>query len=252
MTHVLAAGRRFPVGAVIFDKDCTLIDSPRSWPELVESRVRILVERHGVPNDLWPVLCRAIGYDPATRQVVSPSPLATGPRLQAQVAMATVLFLHGRRWDEALSSASASFDQADVELGLEACSAPYPGALELVKALADAGVPMAVASNDSGDRTRRILGQAGMAGFIPVVVGGDEVGAVKPAPDLALAACERLGVPPANAVVIGDSLADIEMGEAAGVGATIGVMTGMSSREELTKAADVVVASVADIAVVAD
>lgn len=252
MTRILAAGRRFPAGAVIFDKDCTLIDSPRSWPELVELRARILVERYGVPPDLGPVLCRAIGYDPDTRQVASPSPLATGPRLQAQVAMATVLFLHGRRWDEALASAIAAFDLADAQLGLGAFSTPYPGAMELVQALAEAGVPMAVASNDSGDRTRSILAHAGMAPFIRVVVGGDEVGAVKPAPDLALAACERLGAAPADAVVIGDSLADIEMGEAAGVGVTIGVMTGMSSRSELALAADVVVDSVADITVVGE
>jgi phosphoglycolate phosphatase len=49
----------------------------------------------------------------------------------------------------------------------------------------------------------------------------------KPAPDLAQYAMSRLGVPPEESVVIGDSAADLAMGKAAGAH-TIQVLWGFS------------------------
>jgi phosphoglycolate phosphatase len=53
-----------------------------------------------------------------------------------------------------------------------------------------------------------------------------------------------------EAVMVGDSVSDMKMGNAAGVKASIGVLTGVDGREELEKFADVVVDSVALLDVV--
>jgi phosphoglycolate phosphatase len=47
--------------------------------------------------------------------------------------------------------------------------------------------------------------------------------------------------------VIGDTPADLTMGRAAGVGRTIGVLTGVGSREDLAPLADALLGSVGEL-----
>jgi len=73
-----------------------------------------------------------------------------------------------------------------------------------------------------------------------VVVGGDEAPNQKPAPDTLLLALERLGVPPAGAVYVGDSPFDMAAGKSAGLYA-IGVTWGGVHGRELLSQADTIV-----------
>jgi beta-phosphoglucomutase-like phosphatase (HAD superfamily) len=55
------------------------------------------------------------------------------------------------------------------------------------------------------------------AGASPdALVGGTDVPRPKPAPDMVLLACERLGAPPARSWVVGDTAFDREAARAAG------------------------------------
>ena len=53
--------------------------------------------------------------------------------------------------------------------------------------------------------------------YFDVVVGGDLIKNSKPAPDIYLTACERLGVKPENAAAIEDSFNGIRAAHAAGM-----------------------------------
>jgi phosphoglycolate phosphatase-like HAD superfamily hydrolase len=68
---------------------------------------------------------------------------------------------------------------------------------------------------------------------------------VKPAPDMVRRLCAETCVPVGRAAVVGDSPADLQMGRDAGVGLTVGVLTGVASRADLETLADVVIDSVA-------
>ena len=57
----------------------------------------------------------------------------------------------------------------------------------------------------------------------------------------------RLGVAPERTIVIGDSVADLAMGRAAGAARVYGVLTGVGTHEELAPHADEVLESVADL-----
>ena len=83
--------------------------------------------------------------------------------------------------------------------------------------------------------------------MVDAMVCADDGLPAKPAPDAALALCRRLGVPPAQAAMVGDSLADLRMGRAAGVGLLVGVSSGLSDAEALRTEADVVLGSVAEL-----
>ncbi len=67
------------------------------------------------------------------------------------------------------------------------------------------------------------------------MTGADDVAASKPAPDVFLEALDSAGVCPDRALVVGDSVWDVEAARAAGLGC-IGVETGGFSRHELAEA----------------
>ena len=70
---------------------------------------------------------------------------------------------------------------------------------------------------------------------------------VKPHPEHLLLALQSLGVAPESSSMVGDHPMDIKIGKQAGT-LTIGVLTGYSTSDELTKAgADIIIHRAADI-----
>lgn len=95
---------------------------------------------------------------------------------------------------------------------------PIPGALELIAALRDANVRVAVASNTQRWWVDHHLWRNGIAAAFDVIATGDEEGLQqKPAPDLYSAAIERLDVRPDHVVAIEDSVTAVDAAVAAGI-----------------------------------
>ena len=59
----------------------------------------------------------------------------------------------------------------------------------------------------------------------------------------------RLGAAPEGTAVVGDSVTDLRMARAAGVGLRVGALTGVGSHRELAAEADVILASIDEIRV---
>jgi HAD superfamily hydrolase (TIGR01509 family) len=78
-------------------------------------------------------------------------------------------------------------------------------------------LPKAVASSTARRMVEDILARAELAHRFEAIVGGDDVLKSKPAPDLFLAAAERLGVPASGCIVLEDSQAGIQAAHAAGM-----------------------------------
>lgn len=118
---------------------------------------------------------------------------------------------------------------------------PYNGIPELINAMTERGVKIAVASNKFQAGTERLI-----RSFFPdvefVAVLGQRVGVpLKPDPQIDLEIIEAAGVEPSETLHIGDSGVDMQTAHAAGVRA-VGVTWGFRSREELTESgADVIV-----------
>ena len=90
-----------------------------------------------------------------------------------------------------------------------------PEAAPLLEALRRAGLGTAVVTNTPASIAGEILRAAGLR--LDVLVGGTDVPHAKPAPDLVLLACGRLGVAPGEAILVGDTRFDREAAAAAGV-----------------------------------
>jgi HAD superfamily hydrolase (TIGR01509 family) len=93
-----------------------------------------------------------------------------------------------------------------------------PGAVELVARLRKLDeVRIGLASNSPRFLVDDALATAGMADAFEVIVTSDDVQRAKPAPDIYLLACERLGVSPADAIALEDSASGIAAAKAAGL-----------------------------------
>jgi len=113
---------------------------------------------------------------------------------------------------------------------------PLPGAKELVASLAERGYEVWFATSAKPEELEHHMRELEAEGKISGVVSSDEAEESKPAPDIFGLALERAGVSPEEAVVVGDSIWDIEAAKEAGV-RTAAVMTGGAfSRAELEEA----------------
>jgi phosphoglycolate phosphatase len=108
----------------------------------------------------------------------------------------------------------------------------FPGVAETLAALKRARRQTAVCSNKPVAFTRELLAHFGLAGYLDVVLGPEDVARPKPAPDMLLAALTRLGVAAAEALYVGDMVVDIETARSAGVAVWV-VPTGSDERSAL-------------------
>lgn len=92
-----------------------------------------------------------------------------------------------------------------------------PGLVELLAWLDARGVPRAVATSTQQALAHEKLALAGLAQRFDIVACGDQVPRGKPAPDVYLAAIERLGAETARCVALEDSEVGLRAAYAAGV-----------------------------------
>jgi phosphoglycolate phosphatase len=96
---------------------------------------------------------------------------------------------------------------------------PYPGAMDGVRQLHEAGYQLACITNKPERFTRPLLQAMGMLRYFSLVLSGDSLPRKKPDPLPLLHMAEVFGVSPARMVMIGDSSADVGAARAAGCAA---------------------------------
>lgn len=94
---------------------------------------------------------------------------------------------------------------------------PIPEAGMVMKTLYRRGIPLAVASNSPSGRVKEMLSAIGVWEYVSAAAGIDEVDAGKPAPDVYLLACGRLGAEPARCLAVEDSPTGVKAAAAAGL-----------------------------------
>ncbi|WP_330177114.1 HAD family phosphatase [Streptomyces sp. NBC_01498] len=177
--------------AVVFDLDGTLVDSE---PNYYEAGRRLLAG-HGVPDFSWEQHTRYIGI--STRETLE--------------AWRTEYGI-GAPLDELLLAKNRIY----LELA-RASTEVFPEMRALVERLHTRGAPMAVASGSSRAAIEAVLDGTGLTPYFTLVVSAEEVPRGKPAPDVFLEAARRLGVDPADCVVLEDAAPGVRAARAAGM-----------------------------------
>ncbi len=223
----LQVARRLPPGiveinpmtpryqAVLFDVDGTLVDSR----EFVLGAMEHALRTHQLPVPPRTTLAATIGppLDECYRKIVPHADI------------------------RALRDAHRAWQRERIHLVV-----PFPNARRTLETLKTAGVRLAAVTSRSRVSSLGSLDGAGLSALLEVVISAEDAPRPKPAPDPVLLALERLGVIASNAVMIGDTTADIEAGRVAGT-KTVAALYGFAGRSLRSAPADHFIHDIAEV-----
>ena len=101
--------------------------------------------------------------------------------------------------------------------GIPGASKPYPGVVGALQALADDRFLLAVCTNKTEDFSKRLLQGLGIADRFAAICGADTFAFRKPDPRHLTETIAKAGGNPNDAVMVGDSRADIDAAKGAGI-----------------------------------
>ena len=179
---------------IVFDLDGTLVDTA---PDLVDT-LNIILAREGLAP---------VPFDRARNMIGGGARTLIERGLQAE----------GR------SGVAAEVDRlykdfvAHYGEHLADRSQPFPGAIAAIEQLAARGCRFAICTNKLEWLSVRLLKALGISGHFAAICGQDTFGVQKPDPQILLQTIRKAGGQSGRAVMVGDSINDIEVARAAGV-----------------------------------
>jgi phosphoglycolate phosphatase len=245
MTHPPSSNRRlipqlatFDPALIIFDKDGTLINFHAMWGAWATALAQRL--EAATRQALTDALFAALDFDPTAGQIAPHGHLAITPIAGMKKVTLEVLRSAGLSRQAAETALASAWHVPDPV----ALAQPLANLPTLFHALHNHNAKIAVATSDDRAPTQKLLDVLGVAPLVDALICADDGIPIKPAPDMILTICQRLNIPPTRSVMVGDNPDDLKMGRAAGVGLTVGVLSGVGSAKELREHANLLLPSI--------
>ena len=234
---------------VIFDKDGTLVDLYNYWANMINFRVVSAQKKLGFDESKNDDVMYAMGVDVAKRRLRSEGPVGLKKREIVMQAMVDSLAEIG--FPDTYNTCFQIFKEVDEQSvnHLKDIVKPVNGMHELINTLYEKNCKIAVATTDKTARADLVADFLGMSDKVNIVIGEDMVVNCKPHPDMANLILKELSVDKENTVIVGDAITDIEMGLNAGLKASIGVCSGLTSERKLGEKTDYVIEDISMIRV---
>lgn len=230
--------KNFEAQAIIFDKDGTLIDFDfmwGTWTLQLAERLQTVTDR-----DAREALCASYGYDMARGKILRDGKLTCTPMWQLREMMVEVSQSLGLSQRQARCAVEEAWFVPDpVTL-----AKPFTNVSKLFTNIHRRGIKVAIATTDDRTPTEAMLKAFGITHLVDTMVCADDGIRAKPAPDMITTICARFNIDPCKAVVVGDTVADLQMARSARVGYVIGVLSGVGLLEHLTPLADILLDTV--------
>jgi len=190
--------------------------------------------------DIRQALCECYGYDIARRNILPDGKLTCTPMWRLRDLMVEVVASLGLSTIEASCAVEKAWHVPDpVTL-----AKPFTDTQKLFTNIHKLGIKIAIATTDDRGPTEAMLGAFGVQDLVTTMVCADDGIKAKPAPDMVTTICARMNVDPCHVIVIGDTVADLQMARSAGAGYVIGVLSGVGSLANLTPLADILIDTV--------
>jgi len=214
------------IAALFFDLDGTLVDSV---PDLTAA-INVMLRQLELP---------------AREEVQVRAWVGNG--MDNLIRRALVGEMDGSRADPELFARAKPLYRAAYADHISVYSAIYPGVREGLADLHAVSFPMACVTNKPAEFARPLLERLGIGEFFATVVGGECIPQPKPAPDALLLCAERLGIPVAQGLMVGDSINDVGAARNAGC-PIVCVPYGYNHGRDIRDAApDAVIDSIAEL-----
>lgn len=242
------------IDAIILDKDGVFNNFHKVWLRVIAYRAQKIAELSAETSEALEkirIACiRAMGVD-EDDETIDPYGPCSMPLSSVRLALATTLFIiqneanPNYNWSMAFKTVDDAIAEAEQELSVIQLSESFPGAIDTIQKLAQAGFQLAVYTSDGIENTKLSLEKFKIHKNIEAIQAGN----IKTT-ELYIELCKRISVKPENTIMITDSPHDLEIAKAAGA-KTILVLTGITSPEMdlgfIKDQTDMVINSLADI-----
>jgi phosphoglycolate phosphatase len=217
MVSIHCLDRQFhDIQAIIFDKDGTLEDSGDYLRNLAQKRARLVDSQ--IPGVGEPLLM-AFGVN---GNILDSTGLqAVGSRKENEIAAAAYIAETGRSWSEARQIVDRAFTEADRVMH-SSIATMFPGCKDSIVGYAQVGLKLGIVSAANTTQVTKFAEHHQLTAYFQLLLGSDKHFA-KPDPRLFIHACEHLGVNPAQTLMVGDSMWDMDMANKGGAAGCIGI-----------------------------
>lgn len=221
------------IKGLLFDKDGTLFDYQTTWGPWAQNFIAHLSE--GDPG-IAARLAAAFEYDLVSGRFLPDSHFIADTCEQVFDSVLSVVPGTSR------SALEAFYYESTAQAPLVP---PVPLSPLLVR-FSSGGLKLGIATNDHEEAAYGQLRSAEVVSHFDFIAGFNSGFGAKPEPGMQLAFCDATNLKPENVAMVGDSTHDLESGRRANM-PTIGVLTGMATREELEPFATVVLNHIGEI-----
>jgi len=226
------------IEAILFDKNGTLEDSEIYLRSLAQKTARIIDAQ--IPGVGEPLLM-AFGVN---GDYLDPAGLVSvASRQETEAAAAAYIAETGRGWIESLNIARQALDEADRYLG-QTPAPLFDGGLQILQTLSGAGLKLGILSAATTLEVQSFVTAHQLGDYLQLQMGVD-AGPSKPDPTLFWQACQALGTKPEATLMVGDSVADMQMARNAQAAGCIGIT--WVNQPSNVAGADVVISQLVEI-----
>lgn len=231
MTTLLVNKQKIELKGILFDKDGTLVDFLYTWGYWIELMLehiaKELADRKLSPpsEDIYSALGISKNEQGAVTDYDRQGPLSVASLDDLLTILALYGYKSGLTWAEARLLAAESQRLASKAIDSEQRIQLLPNIEHLLEQCGKEQLKLAVVTADDTKPAVEQLTWLGLASTFNTIIGHDSVVRGKPHPDMVYLACQRLGLSPAEVIMIGDTNSDMMMGRAAGVKATIAFLS---------------------------
>ena len=183
--------------AVLFDLDDTLHDDTLAYESAAEEVARQVEAEHGIDAM-------------ALKRAYISQAQGFWKQLSAATLSQKLEHIRARLWQSALAEVGLT----DGDLATRSATdyvrfrsrhfTPFPGVVELLKALREGGLKLGIVTNGFSETHREKIAILQIGDYFDAIFIADEVGMVKPDPLLFAHACTRLDSAPAASAMVGD------------------------------------------------
>ena len=235
------------IDTVIFDKDGTFIDLHYFWGKMTELRVKEIIKRYNLENDLFQKLTLKLGYDINTGKMLSEGITALYSRqIIINLFCKDLNDLNIKITENELEKI---FDEVNVIFykEMQKYTKPIDSAIDFIKKLKQKGLKLGVVTSDSKESTLLTLKHFNWENLFDSVIGRESTKETKESGVPVKLALEEMKANPKNTIMIGDAPMDYIAANNANVEKTILVATGQITKQDLEKTSKFVVNSLDEI-----